>query len=668
VSKTNSRKSKKDLLMRGITLSNLSGGLFSMISHPYVEVHTTTEERPAVPFWFAEVVIVAGYLRDQGLLEIFASQLRLVRGRFGTYEPIDFVAVLLGYAISGERTLADFYERLAPFAPAFLALFGRAELPDRATLSRFLAAVDQECLESLRRLFQQHALSSGWTEETLGGIWDRQKRRYVVFDIDGTRQAARQRSLPCGPELPPPRRRLDAVCAPGYTGRKRGEVLRTRTTVLQMHTRQWVGTYGNKGNGDYRGELTLALQAIAAYLKLFNLEPQMALVRLDGAYGDRVVVTQIARSGVFFVTRGKAYDLLNDPQIQAALAVGPTEYRTKSHTGESYELFEGGWVTLKEGQPPVRVIVARHLLPASKKKPKVGKLVGLWVYELFLTNVSAAGFFASDVLDLYYGRGAFEAVLADEDVEQEPDRWCSYTPCGQEFWQILSQWLWNLRLQLGRQMQKEPLRQCQLAPAKQAPTPTQVTVRGDYGSWQVEEDTPVGQYTSQDFPLLDQETLRCPAGKELSRNRQQQLNPFTQWAVYRCDPSDCSRCTLRSQCLPTDAPAQEARGVSAVRFLDCTPQAVKFLPRPGRGEAIWWADVPSRSLRRTWTAHWRRQYVEVLPLAPAPERASPPPRVDRDVRAHTRLAWSDRLARNAWVGAPQFRVTVAGVSASLAAS
>jgi hypothetical protein len=146
---------------------------------------------------------VAGYLREKGLLEIFASQLRLVRGRFGIFEPIDFVAVLLGYAISGERTLASFYERLTPFASAFLALFGRAKLPDRTTLSRFLAAVDQECLETLRRLFQQSALSSGWTEETFGGIWDRQKRHYLVFDIDGTRQAARQRSLPCGPQLPP---------------------------------------------------------------------------------------------------------------------------------------------------------------------------------------------------------------------------------------------------------------------------------------------------------------------------------------------------------------------------------------------------------------------------------------------------------------------------------
>src|SRR5439155_11618884 len=78
-------------------------------------------------------------------------------------------------------------------------------------------------------------------------IWDRQGCRYVVFDVDATRQAARQRALSCDPTLPSPRRRLDEVCAPGYTGRKRGEIVRTRTVALQMHTRQWVGTYAGRG-------------------------------------------------------------------------------------------------------------------------------------------------------------------------------------------------------------------------------------------------------------------------------------------------------------------------------------------------------------------------------------------------------------------------------------
>jgi len=55
----------------------------------------------------------------------------------------------------------------------------------------------------------------------------------------------------------------------------------------------------------------------------------------------------------------------------------------------------------------------------------VGKRIDEWVYELFITTLGADGFLVEDVLDLYHGRGAFEAVLADEDLEEDPDRWCS---------------------------------------------------------------------------------------------------------------------------------------------------------------------------------------------------------------------------------------------------
>jgi hypothetical protein len=102
---------------------------------------------------------------------VCASRVRLVRGRFGCYEPIDFLGPLVGYAISGERTLADFFERVAPFETAFMALFGRHCLPHRATLSRFLADVDRPCLEAFRTLFEQHSFADGWTAETIGGIF-----------------------------------------------------------------------------------------------------------------------------------------------------------------------------------------------------------------------------------------------------------------------------------------------------------------------------------------------------------------------------------------------------------------------------------------------------------------------------------------------------------------
>ncbi len=276
-----------------------------MVPDQCIEVQTSPEGRFSVPPWFAEVVLLAQYLRTNGLFQSFDQQVRLVRGRFGRYEPLDFLALLLGYAVSGERTLADFFERVGPFGRAFMALFGRAHLPHRSSLSRFLAAVDRPCLESMRTLFQQHGLAAGWSSETIGGLWDRQGRRYLVFDVDATRQTARQRALPCAPELPPPKRRLTAVCVPGYCGRKRGEVVRTRTTVLQMHTCQWIGTYAGRGNGDYRGELALALHAIASYLQHFTFTPDMAVVRLDGLYGDGAVIAQVILADMAFVTRGR---------------------------------------------------------------------------------------------------------------------------------------------------------------------------------------------------------------------------------------------------------------------------------------------------------------------------------------------------------------------------
>jgi hypothetical protein len=48
-------------------------------------------------------------------------------------------------------------------------------------------------------------------------------------------------------------------------------------------------------------------------------------------------------------------------------------------------------------------------------------------------------------------------TLADEDLEQDPDRWASHAATGQECWQIVSQWVWNMRLELGHQLAPDPV-------------------------------------------------------------------------------------------------------------------------------------------------------------------------------------------------------------------
>jgi hypothetical protein len=111
------------------------------------------------------------------------------------------------YAISGERTLAEFYERLQPFAVPFMALFERDQLPSRSALSRFLAVLTEAPVEAPRTLFlddlESRPLSNASHEKQTGGLVDRAGTTWVVFDIDGTREAARQRTLPQSDDLPP---------------------------------------------------------------------------------------------------------------------------------------------------------------------------------------------------------------------------------------------------------------------------------------------------------------------------------------------------------------------------------------------------------------------------------------------------------------------------------
>lgn len=122
-------------------------------------VQASSQSVPSTPAWLGEVALIVQYLRKHTILSAIAEQVRFARRRFGHYEVIDFVAVLFGYAISGERTLEEFYQHLHPFAPAFMALFGRERLPARSTRSRFLAALPPEPVEALRALFLSDLLA-----------------------------------------------------------------------------------------------------------------------------------------------------------------------------------------------------------------------------------------------------------------------------------------------------------------------------------------------------------------------------------------------------------------------------------------------------------------------------------------------------------------------------
>ena len=321
---------------------------------------------------------MAQLLKTYGLVKLIETKVRFARARFDHYELIDFVAVLIGYALSGEPSLQAFYERLAPFSEVFMALFERSRLPHRSTLSRFLGALDQPSVEALRSVFAEDLVARTPFGSPAGGLWDRQGKHWVLVDIDGTKQAARQRALPQTPELPAPHRRFEQVCAKGYFGRKRGQVGRTRTTVLQPFTHQWMGTFSGPGNGDYRAEMRQALQAITAYATACALPLSNIIVRVDGLYGNTAPVKEILSSQSGVIGRSKEYSWLDLPEVQSRLQSAPDVQVTHPESGSVRDLYDCLAVPLTPTGPVVRLLVATH--PAGDHKPVVGLFFNETVY------------------------------------------------------------------------------------------------------------------------------------------------------------------------------------------------------------------------------------------------------------------------------------------------
>jgi len=623
-----------------------------------VRIQTSSECAASPPSWFGEVVLMAAHLRKHDVLGKIAEHVRFARRRFGRYEVIDFLAVLLGYAMSGEHTLEAFYERLQPFAGPFMALFERDQLPARSTLSRFLAALTPEPVEALRTLFlddlESRPLPTDSNEKQTGGLVDRAGNTWVVFDIDGTREAARQRALPQTEDLPAPFRRLDDVCAPAYTGRKRGQVVRTRTVISQAHTFQWLGTFGNRGNGRYRTELRQGLSAVGRYLTAHQLPQECALLRLDGQYGTGAVLSDVA--GFAFVTRGKDYTVLDHPLVQARLHLPPDQLQQRPESPLVRSLYDCPGVPVGPEGVPCRVVVATH--PASKKKSPVGVTREGVVYELFFTKLPQQGFTASDVVELYLHRGAFEPQLSDEDTEQDPDRWCSHSAWGQECWQVISQWVWNLRLELGHQLHPDPVRTPEFAPALPPPSPHAAPASG-YAPPEVGLPWKAGRFSGQDFALQPDGTLRCPADQKLLPHEQRREADGSLRVVYGASIHSCRPCPLREQCQWNGSATAKPRQVSMLLH----PLQVSSAP-------LLWRDWSRRVHRRACLQLVRHQRIEVSLLPPAAASSGKADVIlSRPQRAHYRLSWQERLARNARASTSgQVTIRLFGVPESFATS
>jgi hypothetical protein len=708
------------------------------MTDPVVHIQVDPTDTPSTPSWFGEVAVVAHALQQHGTLKAVQERVRFVRARMGKYELLDFVAMLIGYAVSGEPTFRAFCERVQPFAGAFMALFGRADFPTPPTLSRYLAVLDQPCVEALRTLFLEDLLARSPFGTPPGGLWDRLGGQWLLIDVDGTKQAARQRALPATEDLPSAHRRFDRVCAPGHLGRKRGEVARTRTTILQAHTHQWVGTFGNPGNGHYRHELKRARSVIATYAHALSFPLSRVIIRLDGLYGDAAPLADLVANdpdggteGPAVVVRGKAYHLIEQPAIQQRLKLPPDQMTVHPESGASRALYDCGGIQLAPTGPVMRMLLATH--PAGSSHPPIGKVRDQTVYEQFFTTLPSSAFSPADVLDLYLHRGSFETVLADEDEEQAVDRWVSRTQWGQEFWQIINQWMWNLRLELGQQVQATTMRVTDLAysqvrelppppeddpppdgtpppaptdtasrSAETSPDPASsasctsastggpaetpqnaASVLASYGPPKFAQPSFTHGFPGSAFSLQPDGSLRCPAGHPLFVQERRPERNGSLRVLYAARIGHCRSCPLREQCQESST-TKKPRRVSAVFWpqpspSDLEPPLDKVLsdstPASVPSQPVRWGDWPRCQIRRKFVQLLRTQTVLITfrateTITNALELSQQaPPLATRAERAHWRLSWEQRLARNARPPtAPSLEITLHGLPASFVQS
>jgi hypothetical protein len=175
---------------------------------------------------------------------------------------------------------------------------------------------------------------------------------------------------------------------------------------------------------------------------------------------------------------------------------------------------------------------------------------------------------------------------------QDPDRWCSHTPCGQEFWQIVSQWVWNLRLELGQHLFPTQMLTTEFAPAfgtSPAPASEPASAAEIYGPPQWARRSFTGGFPGSAFTLQPNGSLLCPANHPLYAQERRPERDGSLRLLYAARIGDCRRCELRAKC-------QESLSTS----------------KPRRVSAVFWP-VPARSVSAT------------VPSLPEPPPKTPEP-------------------------------------------
>jgi hypothetical protein len=266
--------------------------------------------------------------------------------------------------------------------------------------------------------------------------------------------------------------------------------------------------------------------------------------------------------------------------------------------------------------------------------------------------------------------------------------------------------LWNLRLDLGQHLSPSPMRLTEFAPARVLEPSASEPVATPTASEPIAAptcDSPVygpprwarrswtSGFAGADFALQPDGTLRCPAGHPLTVQERRPERNGSVRVVYGARACHCRPCPLREQCQESTT-THKPRQVSAVLWPleDPASPPVRPLAHPVEASStvnalaptsppqpalhpVLWGDWPRCHLRRQWIRLLRTQTVDLsfgsanLEEMQEEEEALHVPVQTRAQRAHYRLSWQQRMARNARLSsALPLDVTIHGLPAAFA--
>src|SRR6266487_455462 len=181
------------------------------------------------------------------------------------------------------------------------------------------------------------------------------------------------------------------------------------------------------------------------------------------------------------------------------------------------------------------------------------------------------------------------------------------------------------------------------------PAPNLSSARPSFGPPQWARAARTGSLGGQDFLPQSDGTLRCRQGARLYAQERRPEHDGTVRVLYAARIADCRCCPFRIQCQGHGTSTKKPRRVSAVlhplakRASEEPPPSCLSTPAP---HPILWGDWSRCQPRRAWI-EWQRSHLVTVQVPSISPPLSTPSLLSRAQRAHWRLAWQQRFARNA---------------------